>query len=154
MLSILLVPVFSPAQIDKVPTHFGIFGAQSEYSAKYQKSGGGFFGGYTFNYNYVGLNTHILLGARRNVPQAIALEYGHSFGNFQPYISYQYYSCGNEAVNAHEGTKGFNWGSGLTYYPRDIGFKFSLGLNGVDGFNQLNNFITYSIISIGYYRDL
>lgn len=71
----------------------------------------------------MGIDTHILFGSQRNVPQAIGLEYGHSFGNFQPYVSYQYYSCGNEAVNAHEGTKGFDWGGVYLIIPGRLGLN-------------------------------
>lgn len=153
LLFIFLLPLFSPAQFNK-PTHFGIFGAQAEYNAKYQKPGAGLFGGYKFNNNYLGLNTHILFGRQRDVPQAIALEYGYSIGNFQPYISYQYFTCGNEAVNVNEGARGFDWGGGISYYPRTVRFKFSLGVNGVKNFRQLKDFTSYSYFSIGYYKNL
>jgi len=150
---LIFIPLFSLAQFNE-PTHFGIFGAQAEYNAKYQKAGAGFFGGYRFYNNYIGLNTHILFGNQRNVPQAVALEYGYNIGNFQPYISYQYFTCGNEAVNMKEGSKGFDWGGGISYMPRSVPLKFSLGVNGVKNIEELQYAINYSYFSIGYYKNL
>lgn len=141
------------AQEEK-PTHYGIFGTKIEYQSKYKAPGGIFFGGYRFNNHYIGLETHLAIGNNRSTPQGISGIYGYNIGSFQPYISYGFYTCGGEAIKEGEGTQGFNGGFGLSYFPQSIGFRFSIGLDGLESISNLKNYKHYGIFSIGYYRAL
>lgn len=137
----------------EAPTSFVVFGAQAGYAAKYHSAVGGFFGGYRLNNNYIGLNANIPFTNKRSVPTARAgIVYGYNIGQIQPYISGGYYSCGKEAISEGEGTAGFDFGAGISYYPESLPIKFSVGLNGLDKLSQVKDFTSYANVSIGVYK--
>lgn len=152
-IAVLFLTLFSfSALCQYEPTSFALFGTQVGYSAKYHSAQGGFFGGYKFNNNYVGLNTIIPFTSKRSVPTATAgIEYSYAIGSVAPYVTGEYYSCGKEAVSEGEGTQGFDFGVGVAYYPESIPIKISVGLNGVDKLSQVKDFTNYLNFSIGGY---
>lgn len=135
------------------PSSFIVFGAQAGYAAKYHSAVGGFFGGYKFSNNYVGLNANIPFTSERSVPTATAgIEYGYGIGSFVPYVSGQYYSCGKEAISEGEGTQGFEFGAGISYCPEWVPLKFSVGLKGLEKLSQVKDFTNYANVSLGIYK--
>lgn len=136
------------------PTHFGILGIKLEYQSHYNSPGGLFFGGYRFNNHYLGLDWHLPFKSGRSTPTAISLDYGYNIGVVQPYISGEYFSCGKEAISEKEGIKGFDMGLGVSYFPKEISFKFTLGINSIQSIKDLSNPGNHFIIGIGYYRCL
>jgi len=118
-LAILLLTSFS----------FGQIGFHVEYSNKY-KAGGGIDIGHNFNNVYIGATAHLYFTNKRDVPTEADLVAGYTIGQFQPFISGGYYSCGKEAVSEREGTRGINVGGGLAYQFRDSPVRLSAGVTG------------------------
>ena len=108
---------------------FGQIGFHVEYSNKY-KAGGGIDIGHNFNNVYIGTTAHLYFTNKRNVPTEADLIAGYNIGQFQPFISGGYYSCGKEAVSEGEGTRGINVGGGLAYQFRDSPVRLSAGVTG------------------------
>lgn len=108
---------------------FGQIGFHVEYSNKY-KTGGGIDIGHNFNNVYVGATAHLYFTNKRDVPTEADLVAGYNIGQFQPFISGGYYSCGKEAVSEGEGTRGINVGGGLAYQFRDSPVRLSAGVTG------------------------
>lgn len=113
------LPFFSNAQI----------GFHTEYSNKY-KAGCGIDIGHNFNNVYIGATAHLYFTNKRNVPTEADLVAGYNIGQFQPFISGGYYSCGKEAVSEGEGTRGINVGGGLAYQFKESPVRLSAGVTG------------------------
>ena len=113
------LPFFSNAQI----------GFHTEYSNKY-KAGGGIDIGHNFNNIYIGTTAHLYFTNKRNVPTEADLIAGYNIGQFQPFISGGYYSCGNEAEKEGEGIRGINVGGGVAYQFRDSPVRLSAVITG------------------------
>lgn len=100
-------------------------GFHLDYSAKYH-SGGGIEGGAWINNSYVGANTQIYFSRNESVPASINLKYGYFINGFIPFVVGGYYSCGKEAVESKAGTKGYEYGAGLSYQFKDSPIKLSI----------------------------
>lgn len=128
----ILFSLFSFAQKNEA-----IFSADLGYSFHYKKIGFGLNGGYHFDHNYLGVDTHLYFSQSRNIPVEVDLHYGYNIGSLQPFVTAGFYTCGGEAVHNHEGVCGIAFGAGMSYFFPRLPLKLTTGITGNNIYSSL-----------------
>lgn len=120
-----------------------VIGFSSGYSITHKSLNAGLQFGYRVDKLYLSGDMIIPLTTNVFVPRIFAVNLGVNLSQFQPFISVNYSTIGEESEQLFKGTKnefinGFRFGYGIRFYPLSVPLNFTVQKQGKEFITSLS----------------